>query len=275
VLIAPLPFRCILAQRHLITVDPWLIWTTDDYTDTLMGFRICADRPTKQDMLLTLRWSIWHYGAPWWKARGAPDLLLMPPHLEGATTEMERRALFYIRCRLVGKGKEAIITEQILSDCSIQAHAYLGFPDTFVDWLTAISTYSHARVQRGLFDLAKLRFSLLDYLHDEWATANFAAATPSPIAEQFVSLPWSVGIAATLFLPSGGTQNVKLGRVFLFGVPFDAGACGLGDGKEVEIRYDPDDARAIYLIYDGASIVQASACTFEHHTVCSNLSTAQ
>jgi len=49
-----------------------------------------------------------------------------------------------------------------------------------------------------------------------------------------------------------------------FGIPFDVASCGLEDGKQVDVRYDPDDAHAVFGIYDSAVVVQAGACAFEH-----------
>src|SRR5439155_15296717 len=73
--------RCFLSRRHQILVEPWLIWIIDSHTATLMGFRVCPNRPAERDVWLTFRWSIWHYDAPWWHARGIPDELIMPSEL--------------------------------------------------------------------------------------------------------------------------------------------------------------------------------------------------
>jgi hypothetical protein len=33
----------------------------------------------------------------------------------------------------------------------------------------------------------------------------------------------------------------------------------------VDVRYDPDDARVVLLIYNGAYVIRAYAAAFEHH----------
>jgi len=86
------------------------------------------------------------------------------------------------------------------------------------------------------------------------------------LIERGVSLPWENGIAATLLLPSAGKMMVRDGKVWAFSVPFDAAASGLEDGETVEIRYDPDDARAVYLICGVGRTTRALACAFEHRT---------
>src|SRR5262245_19983072 len=96
----PLPVECLLSRRHTTPVSPWLLWTVDSCTKQIMGLRLCSAPPTARDVLLTLRWSIWHYDAPWWPARGVPDLLMVPASI-GTVDALAQRALSYIRTRLV------------------------------------------------------------------------------------------------------------------------------------------------------------------------------
>jgi hypothetical protein len=60
-------------------------------------------------------------------------------------------------------------------------------------------------------------------------------------------------------------DRVQQRRVWAFGVAFEVADDGLGDGTPVDVRYDPDDARAVYLMHSGAYVSKASAAAFEHH----------
>lgn len=224
----------------------------DDYTQSLMGFRLCPFEPTARDVLLTLRWSIWHYGAPWWNARGAPDILVVSESFQ-VSDHAFQRVLRYLQTRLVpSNGKE--MTDENHDYCQ-------GFPDDFGTWVKAIGQ----RSPPNSMTLADLRTLMIDYVYDFVAEQTFSASTPSALVEQHVSLPWSRSIAATLLLPSGGTTTLQHGKALLWGVPFDASSSGLDDGTSVDVRYDPDDARSIYIIADHARIASLPAWAFEHH----------
>lgn len=97
--IVQLPLTCRLAQRHQLSIQPWLTWMADIHTDTLMGFRLSPHPPTTWDILLTFRWSIWHYDAPWWNARGTPDELVVPPTATGLDV-LASKSLSYLRVAL-------------------------------------------------------------------------------------------------------------------------------------------------------------------------------
>lgn len=131
----------------------------------------------------------------------------------------------------------------------------MGLPETVPAWLNTVQDFP---------TLHELRIRLLDYLHDASA-ATFAVATPAWLLEQQVSLPWSNSIAAALLLPSAGVDRVQQRRVWAFGVAFEVTDDDLVDGTPVDVRYDPDDARAVYLIHSGAYVSKAPAAAFEHH----------
>jgi hypothetical protein len=246
--IAPLPLKCQLSERHLVSVQPWLCWMLDRYTSTLMGIYICPVEPTTEDALLCLRWSIWHYDAPWWKARGAPDNLTLPRNLAELSAKGER-TLRYLRCQ--------VTYEEQLDEAS-----WIGLPSSIETWLHSLMPTTSSLPRLSISDLHR---RLLDYLRDE-STRVAAVASPGFLLERGVSLPWDAGIAATLLLPSAGNQTVHKGKVWPFGVPFDAAACNLADGQLMDVRYDLHDARSVYLISSGAHIRKALATGFEHKT---------
>lgn len=240
-----LDVACCLSHRHQQVIYPQLMWIVDENTESLMGFRLCPTYPIHQDILLCYRWSIWHPGSAWWKARGVPEYLRVPPGYEDLVRVPDAmRAMHYMHCRLLKAANEQVYTAQ-----------FSVFPEAFRDWLGTI---------RDTPTLYELRLRLLDYLRDE-AAETFAVATPTVLREQQVSLPWSDGIAAALLLPSAGMDRVQQRRVSAFGVAFEVADDGLGDGIPVDVRYDPDDARTVFLIHSGVYISRACAAAFEHH----------
>lgn len=254
--IAPLPLPCVLARRHPISVEPWLCWINDEHTSTLMGLRVCPAQPAVQDIWLTFRWSIWHYEAPWWKARGGPDELVVPAEL--ATLDIDtQRALAYLRTRVHnGNSAELIST-------SLPTETTTSLPPNMLNWLTSQAKNPLA-TQARIITLSELQATLLELIQEAQKDDVIARSTPAALAEQGCSLPWGRSIAAALLLPSAGTHRVYQCQVSPWGVPFDLSTSGLPEGKEVEIRYDPDDARTIYVTYEGAHVVQAPAKAFEH-----------
>jgi hypothetical protein len=240
-----LDVACCLSHRHHHGIYPHLIWIVDEHTESLMGFRLCPTYPTHQDILLCYRWSIWHPGSAWWKARGVPEYLRVPPGYENLVRVPDAtRAMHYTHCRLLKATNEQVGATQ-----------FSGFPEAFPNWFSTI---------KDTPTLHELRMRLLDYLRDE-AAETFAVATPTVFREHHVSLPWADGIAAALLLPSAGMDRVQQRRVWAFGVAFEVADDGLGDGTHVDVRYDPDDARAVYLIHSGAYVSRAYAAAFEHH----------
>jgi hypothetical protein len=240
-----LDVACQLSHRHPGVIYPHLIWTVDSNSDSLTGFRLCPAYPTHQDVLLCFRWSLWHYGATWWKARGIPELLTIPREYTDLTRISDAtRAMHYTHCRLLKATNEQVGATQ-----------FSGFPEAFPNWLGTI---------KDTPTLHELHMRLLDYLRDD-AAETFAAAAPTVLREQHVSLPWSDGIAAALLLPSAGMDRVQQRRVWAFEVAFEVADDGLGDGTHVDVRYDPDDARTVFLIHGGAYVSKASAAAFEHH----------
>jgi hypothetical protein len=248
-----LPVECLYSRRHPAAVTPWLLWTTDSCTSQMMGLRLCPAPPTPRDLLLTLRWSIWHYGAPWWPARGAPDLLLAPAQFGGFEAAAQR-ALSYIHTRV--------------SPSATPTADDSALPAALADWVWALERSARFGQVLGM-TLADLTALARDHMRDATAASVAAAPTPVGLAEQQVSLPWSMGIAAALLLPSAGTHTVAGGTVSLWGVPFDA--ADLPDGARADLRHDPDDARAVYLIAGGAQVIRAPAAAFEHYVPWSEL----
>ena len=255
--IAQLPFRCRLAERHPILVTPWLTWLYDVCTKSLMGVRLTATHPTSQDVLLTLRWSIWHYGMPTWKARGAPDVVIVPSGFHDCKT-IALQALFYTHTHITVEDHDLAVEERTSAD-----KVFIGFPESFKSYLDRWSLSLVASPRSTLPTLSECLTFLLDYVHTDTAEMTFISPTPSVFAAFQVSLPWSTGIASALYLPPGHVQAVTQGEVELFGVPFDAAGSGLTDGTIVDVRYDPDDARSVYLIHAGHHVTKASASAFE------------
>ncbi len=159
-----------------------------------------------------------------------------------------RRALTYTHTRI------------LISDVPVHP----SFPDLLVDWARSLD-YSARSGRIQAITLAALNLLCRDHVCEVTSATITAAPTPVKLADQQVSLPWSAGIAAALLLPSGGRQTVTEGTVSLCDVPFDAAAAGLSDGTMVDLRYDPDDARAMYLISADAWVARAPASAFEHH----------
>jgi hypothetical protein len=244
-----LPIECHLSRRQSRLVKPWLVWIQDEHTQSLMGFRLCPSYPTVRDLFLALRWSIWHYGAPWWKARGAPEVLVVPSASFAYVDDDVQHALHYTHTHI-----------RVGDNTAIAVCKYPAFPENFDEWFASLAR----RPSRNRPIYTDLHNLILDYVYDMVADDTFSASTPSKLTERAVSLPWSDGIASTLFLPSSGNHSVLQGKITPFGIPFDVVPCGLEDGKQVDVRYDPDDAHAVFVIYDGAVVVQAGACAFEH-----------
>lgn len=248
--VSKLPLRCYLSQRRSVLIEPWMVWMYDEMTTTLMGFRLCASQPTMQDYRRTLRWSIWHFDAPWWKARGIPDHLVLPS-AAGPLHDDAQRALRYLH------------TEVEHEDTACTAAEFVGFPEDFADWLGGFDDQTGSPTPHN-FTLAALQQHILDYVRDSVEDKAFAQSAPSALSEQGVSLPWSAGIGAVLLLPSAGTHTVREGQIIVSRVPFDARGDGLEDGTTVDVRLDPDDARSVFLIREQAQVVRAYACAFEH-----------
>jgi hypothetical protein len=222
----------------------------DEMTTTLMGFRLFASQPTTQDYLRTLRWSIWHVDAPWWRARGIPDQLVLPA-AAGSLPDDAQRTLHYLQM------------EVEYADPACAVGEFVGFPDDFPDWLSGFDDQTVSPTPHN-FTLAALQQHILDYVQDSVEDKAFAQSAPSALSEQGVSLPWSAGIGAVLLLPSAGTHTVRESQIVVSGVPFDARGAGLEDGTTVDVRLDPDDARSVFLIREQAQVVRVYACAFEH-----------
>jgi hypothetical protein len=253
----PLSIRCTLSRRHPIPTEPWLVSIDDECAGDQMGFRLCRAVPTAADLWLTLRWSIWHHDAPWWPVRGAADEVVVPDELNVAHSDQQ--ALSYLRMRV-----SSVNAQHPLSAAGAGCHSN-SLPHHVVSWLEYQTRKTLSDARHGM-TLADLRLALLDLLREAPRENGIPRATPIALAESGCSLPWGHGIAAALLLPSGGIHRVHQGMVSLWGVPFDLTASGLPDGKEVDIRYDPDDARRTYAVYDNARVVPAPACAFEHRT---------
>ena len=244
-----LKLDCRLADRHLDIIQPWLVWAVEPYTNIVQGVRLCAFKPGLQDAMLAFRWAIWHFNAPWWGSRGIPDTLVIPYAIQQASIAISE-ALRYTQTTLI----EHDPTDGLLSH---------ELPCHITEWHEGqLQMQQQIKIKHELPTLHELAQHLLGTLQDVQAATKITP-TPTIFAEQHVSLPWSTGIAAAYLLPFGGKQCVTDGQVELRGVPYAARSSGLTDGMEVELRYDPDDARTIFLVYNGCHVVKAPACAFE------------
>ncbi len=244
-----LRLECRLAERHPDSIQPWLLWINEPYTNTLQGIRLCAFEPGFQDSMVAFRWAIWHFNAAWWGSRGIPDTLAIPYLIQQSDPAL-CEALRYTQTNLI---------EQDAGQKSLSPN----LPFHIAEWQEGrLQHQQEIKSKDELPTLQQITQQLLGAFQDVQVTTKTAAA-PTVLAEQHVSLPWSTGIAAAYLLPSGGQQRVNGGQIALWGVPYDVTTSGLADGMEVEIRYDPDDARAIFLVYSGGHIVKAPACAFE------------
>lgn len=253
---APLAISCLLSRRHQVLVEPWLIWMIDEHTNTLMGFRISPSRPEIQDVWLTFRWSIWHYDAPWWKSRGVPDQIAVPSDL-AMLNGSSQRALMYTRT----SNQSADIPDMV--PMSLSTDSTTGLPEKFTAWLDLQARrLSVTQIRR--ITLAEIQMMLLDLVCEAMGDDVVARSTPTILADQACSLPWSTGLAAALLMPSAGHYPVSNGRVAPWGIPYDLVETGVADGAIVDVRYDPDDARHVFVIFDGAHVAKAAACAFEH-----------
>ncbi|MDP9315748.1 MAG: hypothetical protein M3R24_33620 [Chloroflexota bacterium] len=255
--IAPLPFDCLLSGRHRIHVQPWLTWAVDKHAPTLMGFRVCPSYPRAQDLWLTLRWAIWHYEAPWWKARGVPDEVLVPEMAYDHSADV-LHALEYLRVQV------RAIAEQAFEAGPTVGNNFIGWPSNFGDWVQAHADQARSASLRS-WTLSDVRVRLLEFVQTFMNDSVFAKSTPTTLTVQQCSLPWSGGIASTLLLPSAGTYVVTNKKVIVSGVPYDVALANLADGALVQIYYDPDDARSVFVVHNGAHVFRASASAFEHH----------
>ena len=247
--IAPLPLDCRLAHRHPIQIQPWICWIFDILTETLMGFRICSHIPTTQDILLCFRWAVWHFNSPWWPARGAPDILLLPPQYLNIPSNA-RRSLHYLHC--VTKSTEPS-----------SENTHLGLPDSFFIWINSIS-HTINTPSRHTITISELTEHILDHLQDMNSSIS-SIRPPALLVERGVSLPWENGIAATELLPSAQSQISRGNSISLFDIPFKiVNECNLPEGQIVKVYYDPDDARWIYMVPNGAYVYMAEASAFEH-----------
>ncbi len=87
-------------------------------------------------------------------------------------------------------------------------------------------------------------------------------STLTALADQLVSLPWSNGIAAAYLLRSAGTVPIVDGRVVVHQIPFNVPAEDVPNLKSVDVFYDRDDARQVYLVHSGAHVTVAPAAAF-------------
>ena len=252
------PFTCILSERHPTAVQPWLLWCWDHHTGETQGVVITPYQPTIHDVLRCYRWSIWHYEAPWWSSRGAPERLILPNQstpLESTT----KLAFVYTHCQCVPSNKTDAAN---VLDASEDTPLWYGLPGDFTEWLAYIGD-GFINARRRPTTVAELRTRLLDYfqeLTEQMATRS----TPSFLSSQGVSLPWSQDAAAVLLLPSAGVHVLNGQEVYVFGVPYRRSSPSQRTSTSADIRFDPDDARLVYLVHNSASIEVAHARDFEH-----------
>jgi hypothetical protein len=258
---APLPIACILSQGNPKSVTPWLVWMVDEHTSALMGFRLCTHDPTPADLVLTLRWSIWHFGAPWWPARGAPEVLRGPQHLlvvNDATT----RALSYLHVALQPASA---------NDLADDTATYRSWPGDFFGWITHLQERAARSFYSPPWTIGMLRMAVIEWIEETLLPDVAVRATPAALQEDHCSLPWSTGIGAVLLLPSAGMKRVHDGRIEVWNVPYALGEDVILDATMVDVRYDPDDARRIFLVTGSADVTPVHAEAFEHHVPWSEL----
>jgi hypothetical protein len=255
-----LSFTCFHSRRCPSPSRPWLIWITDEYTGALMGYRVCPGEPTLRDYALVLRWSIWHYGAYWWPSRGVPDTVVAPFSVTDPAT---LRALQYLHIT-------PLSTASYVEPSSVN-YGFFGWPETFASWLQHLQQRIEQGSSSRVWTIDNFNTLLLEYLEEAMLKDVALQATPQPLQERNCSLPWSTGISAALLLQSAGVLRVRSGLIEVSGVPYEIEASDLLDGTAVDVRYDPDDARQIYLVQGRASIVSASARSFEHRIPWSEL----
>jgi hypothetical protein len=217
---------------------------TEGYTDTLMGVRMCPDLPNVWDILLTLRWSIWHFDAPWWNTRGVPDELFVPPEYAQIAT-LAPNAFRFLHIQHI-------------------AEADTRPPPPMLEHVVAtLAQQQHVQSNRAQLTLTELQALARERVR-ELQEQQYSIATPSELYAERVSLPWSKGIAAAELLPATGPLIVDGGMVHVHGVPYDLPATAMLDGRSVIVRYDPDDARCVWIVHDRAHVVLAYAAGFEH-----------
>lgn len=251
-----LPLICQLAGRHQQRVHPWLIWMADTSTGTLMGFRLCPYPPTDWDVLLTLRWSIWHFDAPWWNARGSPDELMVPAAFSNLAS-LAPEALGYLH-----------ITVYVIDSSTMQQEDRQdGFPapPPLIDTVLA-TLHQRQRVNNDLdrFTLTEIRALILDLIHEQ-QQKTFAVSPSRELCDRGVSLPWHEGIGAAGLLPSVAFADVTNKTIMVHGVPYDIESDDLRTRMDVAVRFDPDDARQVAAVYGRVHVMAAHAAAFEHH----------
>lgn len=253
---APLPFAILLSRRHPLIVQPWLIWLNERYTDQLMGYWICAAEPTPRDLALTLRWSIWHFDAHWWPVRGVPDTLVVPEQLLKVDPDVQR-ALAYLHIELRPK-----------EDCSeyVAGTEYSGWPEIFTTWIQQLQQQIERQPLAHRWTMAELNSLLLDHIKDSLRADTSSRATPTTLQEQDCSLPWSTGISAALLLPSAGRVQISSSTLEVRGIPYGLTIDLVPGNSTVDVRYDPADARQVYVVIGQARVKGAIASAFEHRT---------
>ena len=246
VFIKQLDIKGRIAERHPDTINPWLIWIVDHYTGVLQSVRLCVYKPHLRDIFVALRWGIWHFNSPWWNSRGIPEIVTIPwsSSIEDPSIV---ESLTYLHTE---------IAEQTAED---QANGD-GLPPPIDEWVNQIRLQQqHTTSQSDLPTFFQLTQYLLRTIQNFQKTM-IASPTPTVLAGQQVTLPWSAGIAAAYLLPSGGQCAVTNGRVSLWGVPYDA--AGFSENAAVDIRFDPDDARSCFVVYDNHYVIRAWASAF-------------
>lgn len=234
-----LELLCASSARQTQLARPWMITMQDEFAGALMGFRLLSRRPTAKDYACLLRRSIWHHDMAWWPERGAPEYLRLP----------------------TGDGGDPLTDQALgLLHITVEVGPATPPPPIVQEWHTAIVTDAvHDHQPPTVFTLEQ---RWLDYLQHQ-AASRVTRPTFTSLLQQQVSLPWSNSLAAVGLLPSAGQQEVGNGEFVIFGVPFDAQAAGIAEGARVEVRYDPDDARTVFLIIAERQVIRAEASAFE------------
>lgn len=249
----PLGVECHISSNDKATLVPWVCGFTDLSTNSVMGLQISVGVPSPVVFGSCLRQAIWHFGATWWPARGVPDAVVIPEKLLAVET-LFARSLTFLHCRVIRGNDEG---DQELAMASGVAQ----------------QLEQHRAMREERFTCSEMNDLMIELAHDGLNTVS-TRTTPSAFAEVGMSLPWGHGLSSALLLPFGGKHQVVQGVIHPFGVPYDVGVVGLTDSSIVDVRFDPWDARFIYVIDDKGKVYQAFACAFEHRVSWLDLVTA-
>ena len=244
---APFPVQCFVNDYHPTPVEPWLCGFTDMSSGEIMDVQVSIGKPSTSNFGIGLRQALWHFDASWWPARGIPDRIVVPEVIVETLSEFSS-ALAMMHCQLYP-------AEKVNDTAS-------WLPTATSSWFAQLF---HVVATRPAVTVSQLRQLVVEFFHDAALTVS-SKATPSVFAEASTSLPWGHEIASALLLPTVGQQQVHGGVISVFAVPYDVAALGMTDGSRVDVRFDPWDARWVYIVEAYAQVRRVAAIGFEHRT---------